>query len=268
MATTVGHVVHGHGPVRLLALHGWLGDSSSFLPLLPALDESRFTLACIDYRGYGSSRSMPGPFDINTIAQDAAALADRLQWDSYSVVGHSMGAKAALRLALNVPRRVRSILAITPVWAAKVPFDAPTLAVFRGAVADLTLREAIISNTTGARLPTAWSRHIAQDSAATATPEAFASYFESWALDDFANDAATLQIRTEVVVGAHDRSITREVVAQTWLAQLANVSLRVLPESGHYPMLECPPALGAVFEAALPVAPGALPAITLKVNHV
>jgi esterase len=259
MATTVGYVVHGHGPVRVLVLHGWLGDSSSFKPLLPAIDENRFTLACIDYRGYGSSRSMPGPFDINTIAQDAAAVADSLQWDSYSVVGHSMGGKAALRLALNVPRRVRNILAITPVWAGKVPFDEPTLAVFRGAAADLSLREAIISNTTGGRLPAAWSRHIAHDSAAAAIPEAFASYFESWALDDFSNEAARLQIRTRVVVGAHDRSITREVVTQTWLAQLTNASLTVLAESGHYPMFECPPALAAMFEVALPVAPGANP---------
>jgi pimeloyl-ACP methyl ester carboxylesterase len=254
MGATVGYVVHGHGPIRVLALHGWLGDSSSFEPLLPAIDERRFTLACIDYRGYGSSRSSPGPFDINTIAQDAATVADGLQWDSYSVVGHSMGGKAALRLALNVPQRVRSILAITPVWAGKVPFDEPTLAVFRGAAAELSLREAIISNTTGGRLPPAWSRHIARDSAATALPEAFAAYFDSWALDDFADAAATLQIRTTVVVGAHDRSITRDVVMQTWLARLPNASLTVLAEAGHYPMLECPPALGSVFEAALPAA--------------
>jgi pimeloyl-ACP methyl ester carboxylesterase len=236
-------------------LHGWLGDGSSFEPLLSAIDASRFTLVCIDYRGYGASRSMPGPFDINTIARDAAAVAHRLQWDSYSVVGHSMGGKAALRLALEVPQRVRSILAIAPVWAGKVPFDEPTLAVFRSAVADSSLREAIISNTTGGRLPAAWSRHMAHDSAATALPEAFASYFESWAQDDFADAAARLQVRTTVVVGAHDRSITREVVTQTWLARLPNASLIVLGESGHYPMLECPPALGAVFESALPVAP-------------
>jgi hypothetical protein len=45
----IGHFIHGHGPERGLVLHGWFGDWRVFEPLLPALDESRFSFAFMDY---------------------------------------------------------------------------------------------------------------------------------------------------------------------------------------------------------------------------
>lgn len=246
----IGHFIHGHGPERALVLHGWFGDWRVFEPMLPALDESRFTFAFMDYRGYGLSKTLGGPFDIPTIASDAAALADYLQWETFNVVGHSMGGKAALRLAADHPRRVRRILAITPVWAGSVPFDQATLAMFRNAVHDVSLREAIIAGSAGGREPAVWAKNIADRSLQVSLPEAFGGYLESWATSDFASEVERLPIATRVVVGAHDNSITREVVAATWL-NLPNVSLDVLPEAGHYPMLQTPTALASVFESFL-----------------
>src|SRR5258707_10372658 len=130
----IGHFIHGHGPERALVLHGWFGDWRVFEPMLPALDESRFTFAFMDYRGYGLSKTLGGPFDIPTIAGDAAALADYLQWETFNVVGHSMGGKAALRLAADHPRRGRRDLALTPAWARRASLDQATLAIFRDAV--------------------------------------------------------------------------------------------------------------------------------------
>jgi pimeloyl-ACP methyl ester carboxylesterase len=246
----IGHFIHGHGPEHALVLHGWFGDWRVFEPMLTALDESRFSFAFMDYRGYGMSKTLGGPFDIPTIASDAAALADYLQWETFNVVGHSMGAKAALRLAADHPRRVRRILAITPVWAGSVPFDQATLAMFRNAVHDVSLREAIIAGSAGRREPAVWAKNIADRSLQVSLTEAFGAYLESWATSDFASEVDRLPIATRVVVGAHDNSITREVVAATWL-NLPNVSLDVLPEAGHYPMLQTPTALASVFESFL-----------------
>src|SRR5258708_18146105 len=111
----IGHFIHGHGPERALVLHGWFGDWRVFEPMLPALDESRFTFAFMDYRGYGLSKTLDGPFDIPTIAGDAAALADRLEWETFNLVGHSIGGKAALPLAADRPRRGPGPVALTPV---------------------------------------------------------------------------------------------------------------------------------------------------------
>jgi len=247
----IGHFIHGHGPEHALVLHGWFGDSRVFEPMLSALDESRFSFAFMDYRGYGQSKSLGGPFDIPTIASDAVALADHLKWDTFNLVGHSMGGKAALQLAADHPRRVRKILAITPVWAGRVPFADQSLAMFRGAVQDVRLREAIIGDTAGGREPAVWARNLAAQSFRVSLQEAFGAYLESWAMSDFAADVHGLPIPTRVVVGAHDSSITRDVVSVTWLANLSKASLDVLPECGHYPMLQTPLALARVFESFL-----------------
>jgi len=246
----IGHFIHGHGPERGLVLHGWFGDWRVFEPMLPALDESRFSFAFMDYRGYGESKTLGGPYDILTIASDAAALADRLGWDTFNLVGHSMGGKAALRIAADHPKRVQRILAITPVWAGRVPFDEPTLTMFRDAVHDVRKREAIIGRTAGGREPAVWAKNMAARSLQVSRPEAFGGYLESWAVSDFASDIDRLPIATRVVVGARDSSVTRDVVAATWLT-LPNASLAVLPEAGHYPMLQTPLALASVFESFL-----------------
>ena len=248
----IGHFIHGQGPTRALVLHGWLSDCRVFEAMLPALDPERFTLAFMDYRGYGASKALSGPFDIATIAQDAIALADHLGWPAFSVVGHSMGGKAALRLAANHPGRVLSILGIAPVWAGRVPFNSEEIAFFRGAARDVAARQTIASRTTGNRLPAAWARDLARRSAESSHVEAFAAYFESWSQDDFSAAVASLSVPTVAVIGARDPAITSELVARTWLAALPRATLTVLPESGHYPMLECPPMMAAVFESSLP----------------
>src|SRR5260370_39107338 len=143
------------------------------------------------------------------MASDAAGLAGYLQWETFNVVGHSMGGKAALRLAADHPRRVRRILAITPVWAGRVPFDEPTLAMFRNAVHDVRLREAIIGRTAGGREPTVGAKHIAARSLQVSLPEAFGGYLESRATLHFASDREPLPGATRVVVGAHYSSVTR-----------------------------------------------------------
>ena len=55
----VGYKLYGSGPVCVLALHGWFGDASDFDALSPALDPRVYSLAAIDYRGYGTSMDLP-----------------------------------------------------------------------------------------------------------------------------------------------------------------------------------------------------------------
>jgi len=53
------------------------------------------------------------------------------------------------------------------------------------------------------------------------------------------------------VVGAHDRGVTVDATKATWLASLPNATLQVVGEAGHYPMLETPPQMAALFESFL-----------------
>ncbi len=116
----IGYKSLGGGEHNVLMLHGWFGDETSFAPMQDALSLGEFTYAVMAYRGYGASRQQRGDYSIAEIAAAALDLADALEWDTFSLVGHSMGGMAAQRVLADAPQRVRKIVAITPVPASGV----------------------------------------------------------------------------------------------------------------------------------------------------
>jgi N-formylmaleamate deformylase len=69
----------------------------------------------LDFRGRGLSEVVP-PYDVETLAADAAALIEALGLGPCNVLGHSMGARVAIRLARRRPELLgRLVLADPPV---------------------------------------------------------------------------------------------------------------------------------------------------------
>lgn len=245
-------VIHGHGAQRLLALHGWFDDHRAFEAVLPHLDPAHYTVALVDQRGYGPAQNHAGPWSISDTAGDALAAADRLGWNTFSIVGHSMGAKAGLKAALLAPTRVERLMALTPVWAGAAPFADEQWILFRSAATDPRAREAIIRHSTSDRLSDDVYAGMVERSLHRSAAAAFAAYFESWSGDDFAADVRDIALPTAVVVGAHDQAITPQVVEMTWLANLPNAHMTVLADTGHYPMAESPRDTARLFDRFFP----------------
>jgi len=63
-----------------------------------------------DPRGCGRSSRVQGVCAIDQMACDVAALLDHLGIESAHVLGHSMGGRIALAMALNFPRKVKSLI--------------------------------------------------------------------------------------------------------------------------------------------------------------
>jgi pimeloyl-ACP methyl ester carboxylesterase len=105
-----GEQSHGHDPrPPLLALHGWLDNAASFLPMAPLL--AHYHLVALDMPGHGQSFHYPEvaeytPF--NAIL-DILAAADALGWTRFAVLGHSMGGALSSLLAAAAPQRVASL---------------------------------------------------------------------------------------------------------------------------------------------------------------
>lgn len=107
------HEVHGSGAHKVLAVHGWFADRSAYATVLPDLDRASFSYALVDLRGYGEARDATGSYTTAEAAVDLVELADRLGWERFSVLGHSMGGAVAQRLPAVAPHRLRRIAGIS-----------------------------------------------------------------------------------------------------------------------------------------------------------
>jgi lipase len=100
--------VWGDGGEMILAAHGITGNHLHFATLAHQLDPD-FTLVAPDLRGRGRSSQIAGPFSLATHADDLVAVLDFLGVEQTTLVGHSMGAFAAIVCAGRYPDRVRNL---------------------------------------------------------------------------------------------------------------------------------------------------------------
>lgn len=246
-----GHLQVGYGPHKVLAMNGWLGDASDWLTTVNALDPALFTFVLFDYRGYGRSKHIDGAFTFAESAVDALVLADKLKWDRFSLIGHSMGGAAIQRVLLAAPQRIDRMLAITAVPACSSRMDAQRLASFESALTEPVKRAAIINYSTGNRLPAAWAAQMARRSWENTTPAAFAAYLKEWATNDFSALVQDNPIRLKVLIGEFDPTLTLEIMQGTWMSYYPQAEVETLAQSGHYPMFEIPLALAAKIQEFL-----------------
>jgi len=107
--------VRGQGE-PLLLLHGGLGSSDMFEPLLPILGQGRQVIA-VDLQGHGRSSLGNRPIRCEAIADDVAALLKRLGRAKVDVLGYSFGGCVGLRLAVQHPDLVRRLALVSTPFA-------------------------------------------------------------------------------------------------------------------------------------------------------
>lgn len=76
------------------------------------LTQAGYRVVALDNRGHGESQKLydPDAYGSDLMAQDARRLLDHLGIARADVMGYSMGARIGATLALDEPRRVRSLL--------------------------------------------------------------------------------------------------------------------------------------------------------------
>jgi esterase len=105
----LAHRRSGSGP-PVVILHGLLGSGRNWQGIAAAL-APRFDVILADLRNHGAS-----PWDPEAgypaLVADVLALLDRLGLDRVRLVGHSMGGKVAMALALTEPERVERLVVV------------------------------------------------------------------------------------------------------------------------------------------------------------
>mgnify|MGYP001941522771 CR=1 FL=1 len=99
----------GDGP-PLIIMHGLFGSLGNWAGIARQL-AAEFHVICVDLRNHGKSPHDPlMSYDI--MARDIVKLLDQLGYDQAHILGHSMGGKVAMQLAMNHPDYVRKLIVV------------------------------------------------------------------------------------------------------------------------------------------------------------
>ena len=184
MPVALASTVFGQGQPALV-LHGLFGSGTNWRTIARRLD-TRLECHLVDQRNHGRSphaRGMAYP----DLAADVLAYLDAHRIDRAGLIGHSMGGKTAMTLALTAPERVRWLIVadIAPVPAPSdhgpildtlkaLPVDTLTTrtgadAALAAAVPDLGLRQFLLQNLIAGGAGLRW--RIDLDAIADALPD-------------------------------------------------------------------------------------------------
>ncbi|WP_406458053.1 alpha/beta hydrolase [Streptomyces sp. NBC_00876] len=239
-SSVLPHVLHGDGPHKVIAVHGWLADRSAYDPVLPDLDTGAFQYAIVDLRGYGEAKGADGTFTTAEGADDVLALADLLGWDRFSLIGHSMGGSVIQRTLAAAPHRVRRIVGLSPVPASGLPLPPEQWELFAEAAQNPDNRRVILDSTTGGRRPAAWLDRMVRRSVECSDAKAFRAWLDSWASEDFHDRIDGSPVPALAVVGALDPALSADLQRATWMRWFPRAELVELPSCGHYALDEAP----------------------------
>jgi 3-oxoadipate enol-lactonase len=104
------HVHPDPAAPTVMLLHGWTASADlQFIGAYRALAE-HFSFVGIDHRGHGRGFRTTRAFQLDEVADDAAAVARQLGIDSVIALGYSMGGPIALHLTRQHPELVDGIV--------------------------------------------------------------------------------------------------------------------------------------------------------------
>lgn len=244
----------GEGP-PLVMLHGLLGSARNFGTLQRHLAQARRVIA-LDLRNHGDSPHEQR-MDYAAMAADVAETLEALGALPAMVMGHSMGGKVAMRLALSAPQAVARLLVSDIAPVAYPPSHGVLVEALEGlrlepslsrGEADAALSQAIPEAGVRAFLlqnlrpgsPASWRVGLAQLAAALPA-------ITGW--EDLPGDAPYAG-RCLVVAGARSAYITAEGRA-AFARRFPSARFVTVKEAGHWVHADNPAGFLAVLEAFL-----------------
>lgn len=247
----IAHKLIGNGAERVLVMHDWFCDSTSFDAVVPFLDTLRYTYAFVDLRGYGQSKAITGSFEVVEACNDVLELCDAIGFDKFHLVGHSMSGMIAQYIAMKEPARVKCGVAITPVPANGSPAPADMIQFLQDAATKNPEGAKQVANImSGQRLCAKFVETKAAKWWSCSTPEARVGYLNMFANTDFSKDIAGIETPFLVISGEHDiESHAVPKMKETFGTWFKRAEIVECKNAAHYPMQETPIYLATALEA-------------------
>lgn len=267
--TQRGVRLHGVSPA-ILILDGIGCSGWAFSKIVPYLSRRR-AVALVHYRGHGASPTPPRPWQlgIDVLADDAAAVLDRIAAGPVVVIGFSMGFEVALELVSRRPELVCGVVNIagpagraldqfqgTDAFGQVLPFLASAARSARRLSHDLWRRFVPhkIAKEIGLRTQVNMRRLAMADfdlymqQLAEVNPELFLTLLEHAHEYDGREKLARIDVPTLVLAGGKDRFVPIEKLREVAFA-IPGAEWQVLEEATHALPAEFPLEVAQRIEA-------------------
>jgi len=206
---TIYYEDHGEGE-PLLCVHGLATDTLGWALQVPTFSQGHRTVI-FDNRDVGQSSMVEGPYEVADMAQDALEVADAAGFESFHLLGISMGGAIAQEIALAAPGRIRTLtLTVTfarggawgrelsRVWSARV----------RALPREQHIDELLLLNLSEELFEdpakVEFARSLFLQNPNPQDPEAFARQLDASARHDALDRLPSLSMPVHVIGGEHD----------------------------------------------------------------
>jgi len=243
----------------VVLLHGWALGHELWDRQVHEIASSGMRAVAIDLRGHGASSKPLDGYRVERLADDVVAVIESLGLGRVVLVGWSIGGLTAFRLASARPDLVERLVLVSSngVAASNVPglpfgasADDVEDAVIGAEFADrVASREGQIRRNL---LPGVSETTIQWLIGLTLRVPVWAgvSALRTVLRTDQVDAAATLSVPLIQIIGDKDPTLSRR--AASWLVEnVANGRQVVIPDSGHFPMLESPGPFTSALVAAV-----------------
>jgi pimeloyl-ACP methyl ester carboxylesterase len=238
----IAYEMEGEG-VPLLFIHQVATDRRIWRYQRKSLSQ-RYRLIAVDVLGHGEIAGSPQGFSLEDTVDQLRMLLTQLRSGPTFVIGVSMGASIAIRLALGDPASIRGLVLISP-WSFDTSKHTRNLIerLFRLAEAgDMASHADFFLRYT---LPPVFLERHSDDYEALRTlvmeqdPRAIAYSWAAYIAADVTGTLKDLQVPSLVISGFGDL-LTPPYLARALANELPTVELEVWEEAGHFPFFEDP----------------------------
>jgi pimeloyl-ACP methyl ester carboxylesterase len=208
----------------VLFLHGWLGSWRYWMPTMEAVSD-RYRTYALDLWGFGDSDKTQHRYEVESYVSLIGEFMDGLGLVKVPIVGHALGAVAAVLFAVRTPDRVDKLMAVS------LPLNGTALSRKIAAGGD-----GLLDRTLGRKQAQQTYPDVAQE-ADKADPDAITISIQSFTKMDLRLELEKITRPLLIVHGERDSLVTPPPADATQ-GMDENIRQIALKDSMHFPMMD------------------------------
>ncbi|OOG78431.1 alpha/beta fold hydrolase [Algoriphagus sp. A40] len=239
------YVEKGSGNETIVFSHGLLWSHRMFQAQIDFLSKN-YRVIAYDHRGQGQSE-VKGPFDLETVAEDSAALITELSQGPVHFAGLSMGGFVGMRLAARHPKLIKSLILLETSANSEPVENLPKYKTLNGIVKwlgvippvaskvmHIMFAESWLSNAANTASIKYWKKELASNKKTITGPVEGVIYRKG--IED---ELSKISCPTLIIVGDEDVATKPEKAKYIQMA-ITGASLQLISGAGHSSCIEKP----------------------------